>query len=369
MSARSEREVCAAILAALPRVTPVRLRALLVASGSPEQALAAVADGRVASDAIPVDVAAGWRRALDATAGEVREHLARRPTRVLVFDDPDWPLSLDAPSMPAVLLVEGDDYSALHRPRIAVVGTRHPTPQGIADAREVATTLADAGATVVSGLAYGIDAAAHDAALVAGGTTVGVTATGLDLPYPKPNAHLWSRVREHGLILGENPFGTRPEPRLFPIRNRIIAALSSSVVIIEAAVRGGALHTALAAKDMGKHLWAIPGSRRNPVAEGCNRLIADGAQPLLDPIDIAVAVARDPASLASDPTPVRGRARRGAPLSAGATAVHRACGGEPATLDQLVGITGLPVAAVVAAARELQRLGRMQRASGRLWPL
>ncbi len=369
MSARSEREVCAAILAALPRVTPVRLRALLLAAGTPELAVAAIADGRVGVEAIPGEVVAGWRHALDTTAVAVREHLAHRPTRVLVFDDPDWPLSLDAPSMPAVLLAEGDDYSALHRPRIAVVGTRHPTPQGIADAREVATVLADSGATVVSGLAYGIDAAAHDASLVAGGTTIGVTATGLDQPYPKPNAPLWSRVRAQGLILGENPFGTRPEPRLFPIRNRIIAALSSSVVIVEAAVRGGALHTALAAKDMGKHLWAIPGSRRNPVAEGCNRLIADGAQPLLDPIDIAVAVGRDPVSLAADPTPVRGRQRRTAPLSTAAAEVHRACGGEPATLDQLVGVTGLPVAAVVAATRELARLGRMQRASGRLWPL
>jgi len=359
------REIAAATLLELPRATPRRLRAALSSCGGPEQLLRAIADGAVARDPearITEDIVSGWRRALDAAAARTTSLLAHRATRVLVVDDPDWPLTPDCGSLPAVLLVEGDAYEALFRPRIAVVGTRNPTPHGDADAREVAGLLADAGAVVVSGLAYGIDGAAHDAAIRAGGLTIGVAATGLDVAYPRGHVNLWSRVREHGLIVGENRFGTRPSREIFPVRNRIIAALASSVVIVEAAAKGGAMHTARAALDLAKVVYAIPGSRRNPMAEGCNRLLADGAQPLVDPLDIIVAVG-------CGATGVPSRPRRLAGVSGAARAVHRSLAGEPATLDEVVGRCALPLASVAGAARELERAGRLKRSAGKLWPL
>jgi DNA protecting protein DprA len=128
--------------------------------------------------------------------------------------------------IPRVLLGEGDRLDAFDAPRVAIVGTRAATPMGIADAREIAAFCGRAGLTVVSGLAIGIDAAAHEGALDAGGCTVGVVATGLDIVYPRRHQRLYARVREQGLIVGENEYGTQPLPWRFPIRNRIIAALA-----------------------------------------------------------------------------------------------------------------------------------------------
>jgi len=133
--------------------------------------------------------------------------------------------TMDA-GMPHVLLGEGDRPEAFDGPRVAIVGTRAATPMGVADAREIAAFCGRAGITVVSGLAIGIDAAAHEGALDAGGLTVGVVATGLDIVYPRRHARLFARVREQGLIVGENAYGTQPLPWRFPIRNRIIAALA-----------------------------------------------------------------------------------------------------------------------------------------------
>lgn len=361
------REVAAAALVALPRATPSRLRAALRACGGPEGVVSAIADGSIFEvvPKAPAEVLSGWQRTIDVAMAQAAALLARRGTRVLVFDDLDWPIAAHSDSMPAILLAEGAAFEALTRPRIAVVGTRNPTPHGAADAREIGALLADAGAVVVSGLAYGIDGAAHEGAMAAGGLTIGVAGTGLDIAYPSGHAALWVRVREHGIIVGENPFGTPPSKEIFPVRNRIIAGMSSSVVIVEAAVKGGAMHTARAALTLDKTLYAVPGSRRNPMAEGCNRLIADGATPLIDPLDIALAVSH----ACGRPPPERGARARLAGMSEPARAVFRALAGEPATLDQVVGRTRLTVATVAGAARELERAGRLQRASGRLWPM
>lgn len=367
------REVAAVALASLPRATPARLRAAMNGCGGPEATVAALIDGTFGErvPAIGGEIVAAWQRAIDVAVAHATAVLPRRGTRALVFDDADWPIRPDADSMPAVLLAEGCGYEALLRPRVAVVGTRNPSPHGAADAREIGRMLADAGAVVVSGLAYGIDGAAHEGAVDAGGLTIGVAGTGLDLPYPSGHAALWARVREHGLVVGENPFGTEPSRAIFPVRNRIIAGLASAVVIVEAAVKGGAMHTARAAATLGKHLFAVPGSRRNPMAEGCNRLIADGAIPLLDPLDIALAVSRADASFEVPDGSMRARARSGnaVAISSPARSVLRALAGEPATLDQVAGRTQLAVAAVAGAARELERVGRLRRSGGRLWPM
>ena len=163
-------------------------------------------------------------------------------TRVFVDGRQGYPIGDDVPHRPPVLLAEGDDPGVFDRPRVAVVGTRAATPHGLADAREIGAVLGAAGITVVSGLAIGIDAAAHEGALDAGGPVVGVVATGLDIVYPRRHRVLFERVRRAGLLVSELGYGVQPRREQFPIRNRIIAGLADVVVVVEATVRGGAHH-------------------------------------------------------------------------------------------------------------------------------
>jgi DNA processing protein len=259
-----------------------------------------------------------------------------------------------------VLLAEGDEPTALSGPRVAVVGTRAATPHGLADAREVGEVLGRAGVSVVSGLAIGIDAAAHEGALDAGGAVVGVVATGLDVVYPRRHVALFQRVQRSGLVVSELGYGVQPRPGAFPVRNRIIALLADVVVVVEATLRGGARITAERALEYGRPVLAMPGSRRNPAAEGTNALIADGAHPLLDPTDVLLALGLTPGS----------RRVKRAPPARGTEAarVLTACGGEPATFDQLASRTGLTADQVAVAVRELERSGWLERAQGLCWP-
>jgi DNA processing protein len=258
-----------------------------------------------------------------------------------------------------VLLAEGEVAEVWGRPRVAIVGTRAATPHGLADAYDLGAVLADAGVTVISGLAIGIDAAAHEGALAAGGPVVGVVATGLDVVYPRRHRVLFERVRRAGLLVSELGYGVQPRRELFPVRNRIIAALADVVVVVEATARGGARITAERAIDYGRPVLAMPGSRRNPSAAGTNELIRDGAEPLLEPSDVLVALGL---------TPGLRRPGREPPSTGAAGAVLRACGGDAATLDQLVSRTGLTVTDVAVAVRELERDGWLDRAEGLWWP-
>jgi DNA processing protein len=269
--------------------------------------------------------------------------------------------TLDA-GMPRVLLGEGDRLDAFDAPRVAIVGTRAATPMGIADAREIAAFCGRAGITVVSGLAIGIDAAAHEGALDAGGCTVGVVATGLDIVYPRRHERLYARVRAQGLIVGENEYGTQPLPWRFPIRNRIIAALADAVVVVEAGRTGGASITARYGLEYSRDVYALPGSRRNPAAAGCNALILDGAKPLLDPADVLFAIGRGgtmAGGWAPAPKPPADRDQR---------AVLRALGGDGATIDEIERRCPLPAERLGTALRELERAGRLHRRRGMWWP-
>jgi DNA processing protein len=361
-------DLAAGILACLPDMTTARLRALLGRWGGPVAALAAIRRGvtgaallrpsRESDQATHLALTRRWR---DATADDrVATMLSRRGTRVFVAGRGAYPIADDVPDRPEVLLAEGDAPDALRAPRVAVVGTRAATPHGLADAHEIGAVLGQAGVTVVSGLAIGIDGAAHEGALDAGGRAVGVVATGLDVVYPRRHAGLFERVRRHGLLVSELGYGVRPRRELFPIRNRIIAALADVVVVVEATRRGGARITAERAADYGRAVLAMPGSRRNPSAEGTNALLADGAHPLLEPTDVLVALGLTPGP--------RRAVERPAP-SRDALAVLRACGGDATTPDQLTSRTGLGMDAVSVAVRELERGGWMERAQGLCWPL
>ena len=300
---------------------------------------------------------------------------ARRGTVVLTRHDPRFPIPDGIPHAPAVLLVEGDRPEVLSAPRVAVVGTRAASVHGLADAWELGAFLGAAGVSVVSGLAIGIDGAAHHGALQAAQAAeqrdgdgvagpIGVVATGLDVVYPRRHRALFERVRRYGVLVAEQPFGVAPARGRFPVRNRIIAALADLVVVVEATLAGGSRITAERALDYGRPVFAIPGSRRNPAAAGCNALLADGAHPLLDPSDLLLALGMTPRLDRgwSAPPP-------SAPLSSAASTVKQALGGEPAHPDQLAARTNLDPGQVALAVEELVAAGSARRDRGFIWPL
>jgi DNA processing protein len=289
-----------------------------------------------------------------------RRHRWRRGDDFPIRDADLLDAMVDA-KMPRVLLGEGERPDAFDAPRVAIVGTRAATPMGIADAREIAAFCAHAGITVVSGLAIGIDGAAHEGALDAGGLTVGVVATGLDVVYPRRHRRLYERVRAHGLIVGENDYGTQPLPWRFPIRNRIIAALADAVVVVEATANGGARITANDAARFGRDVYALPGSRRNPAAAGCNALLLDGAKPLLDPSDVLFA-------LGCGGSQASGWSRQTTPTDADQRTVLRALAGEGATIGLLESRAALPAVRLGAALRALELSGHVERKRGLWWP-
>ncbi len=281
---------------------------------------------------------------------------------------PDYPIAdadgLDMvaePKLPRVLLGRGDRPDAFDQPRIAIVGTRAATPCGLADARELGAFYARAGITVVSGLALGIDGAAHQGAIDAGGLTVGVVATGIDQVYPRRHARLYERVRGQGLIVGEHERNAAPLPWRFPVRNRLIAALAPVLIVVEATTTGGALSSARIARDFGRAVYAMPGSRRNPAAAGCNALIRDGATPLLDPADVLTLYGRTAADGNWAPSPATAMTRD-------ERTVLRACAGDGASIDDLERRCDLPADRLSTALRGLERSGRLLRRRGMWWP-
>jgi DNA processing protein len=369
--AGAEPEVAAATLVCLPEMGPRRLRAVLDRWPDPGAALAAVRAGR-AGDALAHDtrlvravdrdaLVQHWARA--ARALDLAPELLRRGTTVVREGHAGYPIGDDVPDRPAVLLCEGEAPGVLDRPRVAIVGTRSASVHGLADARELGAFLARRGVTVVSGLAIGIDGAAHAGALDAGGGVVGVVATGLDVVYPRRHVVLFERVRGAGVLMSEAGFGARANRFRFPVRNRIIAALADVVVVVEATLRGGARITADYGLEYDRPVLVVPGSRRNPSAEGCNALLADGAQPLLDPDDVLVALGLTPGSRRGWGAPPP-RARPG---TDGAR-ILEACGGEAASVDQLVSRTGLTPEAVAVALRALERQGWAEHRRGWWWP-
>src|SRR6266700_454002 len=364
-------DVAAATLVCLPDMGPSRLRAVLDRWPDPAAALAAVRAGR-AGDALARHarlvrthereaLARRWARA--ARVLDLAPELARRGTAVVRDGGADYPIRDEIPDRPAALLVEGSAPDVLARPRVAIVGTRSASVHGLADAHDLGAFLARCGVPVVSGLAIGIDGAAHVGALDAGGGVVGVVATGLDVVYPRRHVVLFERVRRAGVLLSESGFGTRADRFRFPVRNRIIAALADVVVVVEATLRGGARITAESALEYGRTVLAVPGSRRNPAAEGCNALLADGAHPLLHPDDVLVALGLTPGSRRGWGAP----AARPAPRRDGAS-ILEVCAGEPASVDQLASRTGLTPEAVTVALRELEQQGWIEHRRGWWWP-
>ncbi len=212
--------------------------------------------------------------------------LATPDAHLITWNEPDYPATLrNMPGAPAWLYVKGQ-RSALQRPMLAIVGSRNATAQGKRDARAFSQALAEAGLTIVSGLAEGIDTEAHEGGLAGNGTGLAVVGTGLDRVYPARNRDLAHRLAAGGALVSEFPLGTPPRPGHFPRRNRLISGLSIGVLVVEAAPQSGSLITARLAAEQGRDVFAIPGSIHSPLAKGCHQLIKQGAKLVESAADI-----------------------------------------------------------------------------------
>ena len=288
---------------------------------------------------------------------------------MLRWGEAAYPLALmDLPDAPPVIWARGDT-ALLNRPMVALVGARNASSLGLRMARRLAETLGAAGQVVVSGLARGIDAEAHQAALATG--TVAVQAGGVDVVYPTENAELAAAILARGCLVSEQPMGMEPQTRHFPQRNRIISGLARAVVVVEAATRSGSLITARDALDQGREVLAVPGHPFDARAAGCNQLIRDGATLVRSSADVleAIGVARggeDPV-VVKDPLPGPQPARR--PLSETAqvhSLILARLGPSPLAEDQLIRDLAMPPGTLTPALVTLELEGLIQRQAGGL---
>jgi DNA processing protein len=339
-----------------PNVGPVTYRQLLQRFG----------DARAAVAALPDLAARGASRYRPAPEGRIHDEIAatrRAGARYLFHDSADYPALLgEAEGAPPILTLRGD-AAILNRPAVAVVGARNASAAAVKLARDFSAALAEAGLTVVSGLARGIDGAAHRGALSTG-ATIGVIASGIDVTYPPEHTDLQEQVAVEGLLLAEQPPGTEPLARHFPSRNRIIAGLAAGTLVVEAAPKSGSLITARLAGEYGREVMAIPGSPLDARSHGCNQLIRDGAELVQTPEDVIELLSG-----------FDGQPRAAVREPAGATPYDVAEPSEPAELsallttapvavDELIRQSGESAAAVHLALLELELGGRLVRHAG-----
>ena len=288
---------------------------------------------------------------------QVWERIQQHHVTILTWDDEGFPRRLkDIDQPPPVLYVRGtleeqDDWA------VAVVGTRHVTAYGRQVTEEVSATLARSGVTVVSGMARGVDTMAHQAALNAGGRTLAVLGCGVDVIYPPENRRLAVQIVEHGALISDYPLGTAPESQNFPPRNRIISGISQAVVVVEAGVTSGSLITASFAAEQGRDVFAVPGSILAPQCQGTNRLIRDGAAPLLSPQDVLEA-------LNLDMVTEHRAARVALPTEPVELQLYQVLGREPMHVDDIRSQANLPIERVSATLALMELKGTVRQLGG-----
>jgi DNA processing protein len=272
-----------------------------------------------------------------------------RPVRVLLPLDPAWPDSLCNVLPPVSTLHAVGDLAMLAPPLIAVVGTRQATDYGIRITTQLVEALASAGVGIVSGLARGIDAAAHRAALNVGGRTIAVLGTGVDVPYPAAHRSLHERIAEQGLVLSEVPPGTRALPGCFPRRNRIIAGLAPVTLVVEAGLRSGAQSTANAALALGRLVAAVPGPIDAPQSAGTNQLLLEGGHVITCAGDVFGLLGLAPPRAERVAVSLRGDER----------VVYDALEAGATLLEDLADVVALPLARVLSAVTALELAGHV----------
>ncbi len=360
--------VVAAALASLPQVGPQRLRVLVNELGA-NNAWRTIRGElpptpRIAALFAQHDMGRVWRQsATDQLLENIAESLTTSGMSVLLLSDAEYPEALRRdPSAPAVLFVRGDITALRHR-RVGVVGTRAASAAGRHFARRLSCGLASNGVAVVSGLARGIDAAAHLGALDArdvalpgiaapenAAPPIAVVASGLDVVYPREHATLWGSVAGHGVVLSESPPGCAPDAFRFPLRNRILAALSEVLVVVESRETGGSMITVEEALKRGVTVMAVPGAPLSSTSAGTNQLLSQGAAPVRDATDVLVA-------LGLDHERHRSHRETRIPPSPEDRVVLDALLQQPLTFDQLVQRVGLPIQDVAIRIGHLETQG------------
>ena len=280
---------------------------------------------------------------------------------MLLPDDPRFPQALrDIPEPPALLYAWGN-VALFQRPAAGVVGSRNHSSYGATAARLLAAGVAQAGVVIVSGMARGIDAIAHTAALDAGGASLGVLGNGFGVVYPAANRPLYERMITHGCLVTELPPGERPRAHTFPRRNRLISGLAGVTVVVEAAAGSGALITVDCALDQGRGVLAVPGPITSPTSLGCNRLIQQGAKPALCAADILEELGVPAVTPEGASTGTRAAPPDLGPLQ---RTLWDALGAEPQHVDALVALAGAETSAVLTALTELEMRGLVKQQPG-----
>lgn len=351
----AERDVARLRLIRTAGVGPVTYRQLIARFGTAEAAIAMLPTlARRGGGSAP-------RVADEAQIDREMTATARLGARYLFLGDPDYPALLaELDTAPPALIVRGD-VALADAMTIAIVGARNASAAACRFARTLGHALAAEGATVVSGLARGIDTAAHVGAMP---RTIGVIASGIDIVFPPENAALQEEVARTGLLIAEQPPGTQPLARHFPSRNRIIAGLAVGTVVVEAAPRSGSLITARLATEAGREVMAVPGSPLDPRAQGCNLLIRDGATLIQNAADVLEQVR--PIDARAVRVPIHGY---GAPPPADADDADRArivglLGPVPVPVDELIRQSGIAPAILQTVLLELELAGRLERHAG-----
>ncbi len=347
-----------------PGVGRESARRLLATFGSPQAVLAAATSARrEVVGAVAASALAETSAALEQQIQTTLEWLAAEttaPRSVIPLGHAHFPPALLHAADPPLMLYAQGRLELLAGEAIAVVGSRNPTRQGTDNARAFSAHLSHAGFTVVSGLALGIDAAAHEGGLEGAASTVAVVGTGLDRVYPKRHLALARRIAEQGLIVSEYSLGTPPLPENFPNRNRIIAGLTRGTLVVEAALKSGSLITARLASESGRDVFAIPGSIHSPQARGCHALIKQGAKLVESAQDIL-----EELNLTGAASPIE--AAHGELVLEEEDAVLHALGFDPVTLDALVARTDWSAAALNVRLLELELNGQIARLPGQLF--
>ena len=353
-----------------PGVGNEAARRLLAAFGSPEAIFGqpAAASQAVVSERLCLALQQ-TPEAWEAAQERLATWLTASPHHhVVVLGEASFPPALlEIADPPLMLYVLGDLAALGHPQKLAVVGSRNPTPQGQVNARQFATAMGEAGLCIVSGLALGVDGAAHEGALAAGAPTLAIVGTGLDRVYPKRHLDLAHRIAaQGGALISEYPLGTPPLPAHFPQRNRIIAGLAQGTLVVEAAVQSGSLITARLAAEQGRDVFAIPGSIHAPQSKGCHALIRQGAKL----VESAQDILEDLQWGSSGPArrnPAGTNEAGEEPTEEEESSLLAALGHDPVSLDALQARTGLPTPDLQAQLLDLELDGHIARLPGGLF--
>jgi DNA processing protein len=320
----------------------VRVRALLEHFGSLEIAWQAPADALSAAGMSPKIIENVLKVRAENLAERAWDYVQRKGITVYTWDDPEYPRRLKQVDQPPPVIYVRGDLTPLDDFAVAIVGTRRVTGYGRQVAEELAGCLARSGITVVSGLARGVDGVAHEAALKAGGRTFAVLGSGVDVLYPPEHRGLAERIMLQGAVISDYAPATQPDASNFPPRNRIISGLSMAVVVVEAGEESGALITATFAADQGRDVFAVPGNITAPQSKGTNRLIRDGAIPLLKAEDVLE-------QLRLNQAPQQQQARLALPADELEASLVQLLNDEPLHIDEICARAGLTVDKVSAA--------------------